>query len=44
MDDSILFIVCLKQIEFGAPYDVLGYEDVLEAASTGPWKPRIIHR
>jgi hypothetical protein len=29
MDDSIVFIVCLKQIEFGAPCDVLGYEDIL---------------
>jgi hypothetical protein len=43
MDDSILIIVFLNQIEFGAPWDVLGDEDVLEAASMGPRKPRTIH-
>ena len=37
MDESILFILCFNQIEFGAPWDVLGHEDVIQAASMGPW-------
>jgi hypothetical protein len=43
MDEWILFIVCMNQFEFGAPWDVLGHEDIFEAASMVPWDPMMIH-
>ncbi len=41
MDEWILFIVCLNEFEFHAPYDILGHEDVLQGASTVLWDPRM---
>ena len=43
MDESFLFILCLNQIEFGDAWDVLGYEDDIQAASMGPWIPWMLH-